>query len=286
MVVKSATKKRLMDRGLSESHASLLSSDRRFQDVENLDPDAIAILLSVSSAVASGIHKIIHGFVEPFGLRSRFSTILSQMNLTLLDHVSNLTNDTNRFSAAELWSMNGDGIPPLSLNELSNTDEGASRILTQLLAQHPDLPPPMAASLVWHVDSHQIIITGINFTASNLIDLTTSMVAFDALSDEDAEFINQHPNLLPPSKARAFQHGDRVASYGKPTPPAKSFAYRPSCSSSKTNLRWPRSHHQEFGTITFAFSDGMYEVTFQSGFSCVISERYMIRVLCSHLEDS
>ena len=286
MVVKSATKKRLMDRGLSESHASLLSSDRRFQDVENLDPDAIAILLSVSSAVASGIHKIIHGFVEPFGLRSRFSTILSQMNLTLLDHVSNLTNDTNRFSAAELWSMNGDGIPPLSFNELSNTDEGASRILTQLLAQHPDLPPPMAASLVWHVDSHQIIITGINFAASNLIDLTTSMVAFDALSDEDAEFINQHPNLLPPSKARAFQHGDRVASLGKPTPPAKSFAYRPSCSSSKTNLRWPRSHQNEHGKITFVYSNGVYDVSFADESTFVVSGSNLMRVICSEMDGS
>jgi len=282
MVVKSATKKRLMDRGLSESHASLLSIDRRFQDVENLDPDAIAILLSVSSAVASGIHKIIHGFVEPFGLRSRFSTILSQMHLSLTDHVSNLTRDTNRFSAAELWSMNGGGVPPLSLIELSNTDEGASRIITQLLAQHPDLPLPMAASLAWHVDSHQIIITGINFTASNLIDLTTSMVAFDALSDEDAEFINQHPNLLPPSKARAFQHGDRVARYGTPSP-NKSFSYRPS---SSNKLNWPSSEATSIGTITFAFSDNRFEVSFPSGFTCVISERHMIRVLFSPLEES
>lgn len=287
MAVKSATKKRLMDRGISESHAGLLAIDRRFEDVENLDTDAIAVLLSVSTSVAGGVHKMIHGFVEPFGLRSKFTTILSQLNLSIIDHISTITLDTNRFDAGDLWSMDGGGIPPLSFEGLAPTDEETSRVLTELLALHPDLPPAMASSLAWFVEDHEIVITGIKLTASTLHDLSLEAVSLGAITEEDAELLQKHTNLLPPNTARALQHGDRVAnSNGKPTSPAKSFAYRPSCSSSKTNLRWPRSHQNEHGKITFVYSNGVYDVSFADESTFVVSGSNLMRVICSETDGS
>ena len=41
MVVKSATKKKLMDRGFSEPMANTMANDRRWDDVKNLSPNEI-----------------------------------------------------------------------------------------------------------------------------------------------------------------------------------------------------------------------------------------------------
>ena len=59
MVVKSATKKKLMDMGIEEDYAHNLADDRKWDDVKILDAAQIAKICETSSDIADKIHEMI-----------------------------------------------------------------------------------------------------------------------------------------------------------------------------------------------------------------------------------
>lgn len=59
MVVKSATKKKLMDMGIDEAHAHNLADDRKWDDVKILDSENIAKICEIGPEVAERIHEMI-----------------------------------------------------------------------------------------------------------------------------------------------------------------------------------------------------------------------------------
>tara|TARA_B100000287_G_scaffold122500_1_gene114395 strand:+ start:1122 stop:2675 length:1554 start_codon:yes stop_codon:yes gene_type:complete len=62
MVVKSATKKKLMDMGIDEDYAHNLADDRKWDDVKVLDAAKIAQICEVGSDTAEKIHEMISSY--------------------------------------------------------------------------------------------------------------------------------------------------------------------------------------------------------------------------------
>ena len=62
MVVKSATKKKLMDMGIDEDYAHNLADDRKWDDVKILDAAKIAQICEVGSDTAEKIHEMISSY--------------------------------------------------------------------------------------------------------------------------------------------------------------------------------------------------------------------------------
>jgi DNA-directed RNA polymerase subunit A" len=58
MVVKSATKKKLMDLGIEEEYAHKLADDRKWDDVKGLSPGQIAQICGIDSGTSQRIHEI------------------------------------------------------------------------------------------------------------------------------------------------------------------------------------------------------------------------------------
>ena len=61
MVVKSATKKKLMDLGIQEEFAHRLADDRKWDDVKVLSPGEIAQICATDSGMAQKISEVIQG---------------------------------------------------------------------------------------------------------------------------------------------------------------------------------------------------------------------------------
>ena len=58
MVVKSATKKKLMDLGIEEESAHKLADDRKWDDVKGLSPGQIAQICGIDSGTSQRIHDV------------------------------------------------------------------------------------------------------------------------------------------------------------------------------------------------------------------------------------
>ena len=61
MVVKSATKKKLMDLGIAEEYAHRLADDRKWDDVKVLTAGEIAQICATDSGMAQNISEVIQG---------------------------------------------------------------------------------------------------------------------------------------------------------------------------------------------------------------------------------
>ena len=74
MVVKSATKKKLMDMGIQEEFAHKLADDRKWDDVKILSPGEIAQICGLSSEEATAIHNTLQAFGKSGGSESSSAT--------------------------------------------------------------------------------------------------------------------------------------------------------------------------------------------------------------------
>lgn len=74
MVVKSATKKKLMDMGIQEEFAHKLADDRKWDDVKILSPGEIAQICGLSSEEATAIHNTLQAFGKSGGSDSSSAT--------------------------------------------------------------------------------------------------------------------------------------------------------------------------------------------------------------------
>ena len=74
MVVKSATKKKLMDMGVQEEFSHKLADDRKWDDVKILSPGEIAQICGLSSEEATAIHNTLQTFGKSGGSDSSSAT--------------------------------------------------------------------------------------------------------------------------------------------------------------------------------------------------------------------
>ena len=65
MVVKSATKKKLMDLGVAEEYSHKLADDRKWDDVKILTSGQIAQICGIDSGTAQEIFKVMEASVKP-----------------------------------------------------------------------------------------------------------------------------------------------------------------------------------------------------------------------------
>jgi len=282
MVVKSATKKKLIDRGISDAHASLLALDRTWDDVKSMAPDVIAISLCVQESVALEVHRQIHSGIRPLSIRSKFHSLLHTCSISILDHVADITADTNRLNLAALYEQER-AQPPTSFSDLgSNNTETANEICT-ILCNHPSIQPAVAASLDWWLDGYELVITGTQLASKTLGALALELAELNYLQPADAEFLGLHSAMVPPRDNRSLQRGDSVASFGVNST-VKSFQYRPYSSSRKQRLRWPATHRRAIGRITYCYSDFIFDVEFDDGHTCVIHGANLVRVVTAQSE--
>ena len=68
MVVKSATKKKLMDMGVQEEFSHKLADDRKWDDVKILTPGEIAQICGLASDEATAIHNTLAQFGKSLSL--------------------------------------------------------------------------------------------------------------------------------------------------------------------------------------------------------------------------
>ena len=74
MVVKSATKKKLMDMGVQEEFSHKLADDRKWDDVKILTPGEIAQICGLASDEATAIHNTLAQFGKSGGSDSGSAT--------------------------------------------------------------------------------------------------------------------------------------------------------------------------------------------------------------------
>ena len=72
MVVKSATKKKLMDMGVQEEFSHKLADDRKWDDVKILTPGEIAQICGLASDEATAIHNTLAQFRQVWRVGFRF----------------------------------------------------------------------------------------------------------------------------------------------------------------------------------------------------------------------
>ena len=77
MVVKSATKKKLMDLGIEEEYAHKLADDRKWDDVKGLSPGQIAQICGIDSGTSQKIHEVMSTSAKS----SRASSITSEKTI-------------------------------------------------------------------------------------------------------------------------------------------------------------------------------------------------------------
>ena len=77
MVVKSATKKKLMDLGIEEEYAHKLADDRKWDDVKGLSPGQIAQICGIDSGTSQRIHDVMASSIKS----SRASTASSEKTI-------------------------------------------------------------------------------------------------------------------------------------------------------------------------------------------------------------
>ena len=77
MVVKSATKKKLMDMGVQEEFSHKLADDRKWDDVKILTPGEIAQICGLASDEATAIHNTLAHFGKAGGGDSGSATTKS-----------------------------------------------------------------------------------------------------------------------------------------------------------------------------------------------------------------
>lgn len=290
MTEKSATKERLIDRGVTVPHARQLSLDRRIEDVEAMDIDSIATALSVPVNAAAEIHRSIHHSCPSLAIRSKFSGLLCNLHLGAVDHISNLTGDSNRFDVAALWSKHSGQPCPISFNDLSNADEETIPEILHLLHLEFGFSPSFASSLVFVIDRTDLIVTRFEFHNDTLSDVATEIAALDLdhpiITPDDAEFLGLHADLLPPNKDRDLQKGDMVAYYGTKTA-VKSMKYRSRSCGSKSNnpskeYLWPSSRWDMLGQVTYCYSwSDFFDIMFEDGTEVKIHKDHMVRIICS-----
>ena len=77
MVVKSATKKKLMDLGIEEEYAHKLADDKKWDDVKGLSPGQIAQICGIDSGTSQRIHEVMANSAKS----SRASTATSEKTI-------------------------------------------------------------------------------------------------------------------------------------------------------------------------------------------------------------
>ena len=77
MVVKSATKKKLMDLGIEEEYAHKLADDKKWDDVKGLSPGQIAQICGIDSGTSQRIHEVMANSAKS----SRASSVASEKTI-------------------------------------------------------------------------------------------------------------------------------------------------------------------------------------------------------------
>ena len=284
MTEKSATEKQLIDLGVPNPHAKLLSSNRRLEDVQAMDTDTIATVLGIPQEKAVGLHRAIHSIDPSLVETSQFQVLLSWLHTLALEHLRNLTNDSMRIDAAALWSKHSGEPSPANFNDLSANDEDTATRILHLLHLEFGISAAFASCLMFTIDRTDIIVTGVRFCSDTLPSVATEFAELDFIEDEDAEFLGRNSELISPNMERELRAGDTVAYWG-PKVRSKVSKYRPRGCGSRSNnpskdYTWPASRWDQLGTINYCYRwEKIYEVEFDDATTITIHSSHLARVI-------
>lgn len=281
---KSATEKQLIDLGVPNPHAKLLSYGRRLEDVQAMDTGAIATVLCIPQEKAEEIHHVVQGTCPSLTVHSEFDEIYSRLLISALDHISNLSGDSRRFDAAALWFKHSGQPAPATFDDFSDDDEETAARVLHLLELEFGMSPSFAASLVFLLDGTDIVVTGIQFSPDTLSSVATDLAELGYIENKDAKFLGRNADLISPNVARDLRVGDTVAHFGSRLR-TKTSKYRPrGCGSKGSNpgkeYTWPAGRWSQFGRITYVYHwENIYDVKFDDGASITIHNSHLARVI-------
>ena len=265
---------------MPETYASILTLDRRISDVEAMEIPAIAAALSVPIDKAENIYCSIHHKCSSLLIKGKFNDLLGRLHLACIDHLSNISGDTNRLNALEIWSKNTGEPAPICLEGLTSSDDEALALLLEILTLVPEISPAFASSVSFLLVGVDIVVQGVVFNKNTFATLAKEMADLGYILTEDAEFLGRHAALIPPNAAIELKVGDAVA-FLDSNILKKSMKYRSS------NIRqkhiWPNSHRNKVGRVTYVYSsDNILDVSFASGATFPIHSNNIIRIITSH----
>tara|TARA_B100000686_G_scaffold26919_1_gene26342 strand:- start:2174 stop:3058 length:885 start_codon:yes stop_codon:yes gene_type:complete len=280
----SAIEKHLIDLGVPNPHAKLLSYDRRLEDVQAMDTETIAKVLGISQEKAEGVHCSIHSIDPSLADISNFQVLLSWLHTHALEHLRNLTNDSMRIDAAALWSKHSGEPSPANFNDLSAHDEDTTTRILHLLHLEFGISAPFASCLRFVIDRTDIVVTGVQFCSDTLPSVATELAELDFIEDKDAEFLGRNSDLISPNMGRELRAGDTVAYWG-PKIRSKASKYRPRrCGSRSTNpskdFPWPASRWNQLGKVIYGYRwENNYDIEFEDGTTIAIHSSHLARVI-------
>lgn len=278
--VKSATLKRLQDRGLPNAHARLLSLDRSFDQVETLDALEISTILSIQFEVADQYFHLIQGTSGRQVLISTFNEAIFSVQIGLKDLLANVTNDLSIISLNDICDPSAP-----TFQTLYTSDDQIVSNIQEHLGITWNLPIELVGAVSFRlINSDQLKITGISLSPDSLPAIASEMEAREYITSEQAVLLTENLDLLRDAPSPAIKRGDTVVRYGESRPP-KSSRFRPRGCGSRTRnpsrrYLWPRKHWDSDGQVSYVFrSDSIYEVTFANGDQYWIHEDHLVRQL-------
>ncbi len=141
MVVKSATKKKLMDLGIEEEYAHKLADDRKWDDVKGLSPGQIAQICGIDSGTSQRIHEIMSSSTKS----SRAASAQSQKTIVRRRTVSR----TRRMKRSlPLEDYDEDTKLKQIIRDVDIDDEMYIRLSEALRSSGNEMTPKMVDSLV------------------------------------------------------------------------------------------------------------------------------------------
>jgi hypothetical protein len=241
---------------------------------------AIAAALSVPIDKAVDIYYSIHHKCSSLLIKGKFNDLLGRLHLACTDYLSNISGDTNRFNALEIWSKNTGEPAPICFEGLSSSDDEALAMLLEILTLVPEISPAFASSVSFLLVGVDIVVQGVVFNTKTFATLAKEMADLGYILTEDAEFLGRHAALIPPTAAIELKVGDAVA-FLNSNRPQKSMKYR--CSNMRLKHPWPPNHRNQLGRISYVYSsDYIFDIAFENGRTYTIHGSHIIRIVASH----
>jgi hypothetical protein len=278
VTVRSATKKKLMDFGLSEEFAKQLATDRTMSEIESMTPAQIAQVANCSVEKASRIReRIVSKDAHEIDRRLKFRSCTNQLHMSMRSVEADilcLADDRGRIDVNNLLRAHKD----VSDDESEPLQEGvfvemfrddpvkATRIAIFLISEKVRVPPAVIDGFrVNFVSGYQLTITLGDISEEKLEGVVSGLAESDRLDadiarlDADtASFLIDNTDLARVDDTRICEGDTVIEKFPMNTPRDRDIFDR-----HPDDLRWPSPFSGKHGLVIDRICYGLLCVEFE-----------------------
>ena len=271
MTVRSATKKKLMDFGLSDEFAKQLATDRTMSEVESMTPAQIAQVANCSVEKASRIReRIVSKDAHEIDRRLKFRSCTNQLHMSMRSVETDilcLADDRGRIDVNNLLrahqGVSDDESEPLQEGvfvEMFRDDPvKATRIAIFLISEKVRVPPAVIDGFrVNFVSGYQLTIKLGDISEEKLEGVVSGLAESDRLDADTASFLIDNTDLARVDDTGICEGDTVIEKFPMNTPRDRDIFDR-----HPDDLRWPSPFSGKHGLVIDRICYGLLCVEFE-----------------------